>query len=364
MEGVGVMSFWRGKRVFVTGHTGFKGSWLCLWLQSMGASVVGYALKPPTEPNLFTLADVQRDMISIEGDIRDREHLLDSIKKYKPEVILHFAAQALVRKSYKNPLETFETNVMGTVYLLDALRYIDGIKVVINVTSDKCYENKELTRGYREDDPLGGYDPYSSSKGCAELVTAAFRSSYFNPELYEKHGVAMATVRAGNVIGGGDWAEDRLIPDIMRAIFRKQPVYLRNPHTIRPWQHVLDPLNGYLLLAEKLWDNGNEFSGAWNFGPSDDDTRSVGELTQQLTEIWGKGAKWISDEGEHLHEANYLKLDCSKARQRLGWKTNLTLSETLHWVAEWYKAYAENKDIQTMTLNQIERYEQLSKEQI
>ena len=359
MEGVGVMSFWRGKRVFVTGHTGFKGSWLCLWLQSMGASVVGYALKPPTEPNLFTLADVQRDMISIEGDIRDREHLLDSIKRYQPEVIFHLAAQALVRKSYKNPLETFETNVMGTVYLLDALRYIDGMKVVVNVTSDKCYENRELARGYREDDPMGGYDPYSSSKGCAELVTAAFRSSFFNPELYEKHGVTVATVRAGNVIGGGDWSEDRLIPDIIRAILSGQPVYIRNPYAVRPWQHVLDPLNGYLMLVEQLWNNINEYSGAWNFGPSDEDAVTVREVTQRLIDCWNEKVEFVYNEGQHPHEAGYLKLDCTKARTKLGWRPRLKIDDVMNRTVAWYKSYINGGNMRGITLKQIEEFKTL-----
>nr|WP_231685453.1 CDP-glucose 4,6-dehydratase [Phosphitispora fastidiosa] len=352
-------SFWHEKKVFITGHTGFKGSWLSLWLEQLGAILCGYALSPPTEPSLFQLAKVGDKMVSLKGDVRDSNALYQAIQKQRPEIIFHLAAQALVRRSYQDPVDTFATNMMGTVHLLEAARQTDSVRVIVIITSDKCYENKEWFWGYRETDPMGGFDPYSCSKGCAELITSAYRNSYFKPSSSVQPGVAVATARAGNVIGGGDWGEDRLIPDIMRSILSHKPVLIRNPDAIRPWQHVLEPLNGYLLLAEKLWENGNEFSGGWNFGPSDDDTVPVGTLTRQIIDLWGHGAQWVCDQGEHPHEAHYLRLDSSKARLKLGWQPVLTLDETIEWIVEWYRTYANQQMIQPVTLKQIEKYQQL-----
>ncbi|MDT3699655.1 MAG: CDP-glucose 4,6-dehydratase [Thermincola sp.] len=363
MEGMAVTaSFWRNKKVFITGHTGFKGSWLSLCLQQYGASLCGYALSPPTEPNLFELAKVGNKMVSLTGDVRDSNALYRAIQKHRPEIIFHLAAQALVRRSYQEPVSTFATNVMGTVHLLEAARQTDSVRVIVIVTSDKCYENNELSRGYRETDPMGGFDPYSCSKGCAELITAAYRNSYFSSSSSDQSGAAVATVRAGNVIGGGDWAEDRLIPDAVRSILANKPVLIRNPDAIRPWQHVLEPLNGYLLLAEKLWENGKEYSGGWNFGPSDDDTVPVGLLTRRIIDLWGNEAQWVCDQGKHPHEANYLSLDCSKARLKLGWQPVLTLDETIQWIVEWYRVYAQKQEMQPITLQQIERFRQLRNE--
>jgi CDP-glucose 4,6-dehydratase len=358
MEGLGMNpKFWKGKRILVTGHTGFKGGWLALWLQNLGANVIGYSLQPPTNPNLFEIANVGEGMKSLAGDVRDLEHLKLCIIENKPEIIIHMAAQSLVRLSYDNPVETYGTNVMGTVYVLEAVRYTDDVKVVIVVTSDKCYENKEWVWGYRENEPMGGYDPYSNSKGCAELVTAAYRSSYFNVEHYERHGVALASVRAGNVIGGGDWAKDRLIPDIMNAFMEKRPVMIRNPNAVRPWQYVLEPLNGYLTLAERLWEDGPKFAEGWNFGANEQDTRSVSWIADFLSRLWGSGAHWKYDFSNHPHEANYLRLDCSKARARLNWSPKLSLKTALEWIVEWYQGYWNNEDMRQVAENQINRYQ-------
>jgi CDP-glucose 4,6-dehydratase len=358
MEGVAVMaSFWQGKRVLITGHTGFKGSWLSLWLQSMGAKVTGYALEAPTCPSLFEVANVAQGMNSIVGDVRDLTHFQTVFAEHQPEIVIHMAAQALVRHSYIEPVETYSTNVMGTVHLLEAVRNTSSVKAVVNVTSDKCYENREWAWGYRENEAMGGYDPYSNSKGCAELVTSAYRSSYFHPEKYNQHGVAIASGRAGNVIGGGDWAEDRLIPDMMRAITQGRPVSIRNPHSIRPWQHVLEPLSGYLLLAQKLYEEGAGFSEGWNFGPNDDDAKSVGWILDNLTKVWGEGASWQIDGGNHPHEAHYLKLDCSKAKIRLQWQPRWTLSTAINQICDWHKAYLAGADMQVLCLRQIQQYE-------
>jgi CDP-glucose 4,6-dehydratase len=349
--------FWIGKRVLVTGHTGFKGSWLSLWLQSMGAQVIGYALAPPTKPNLFESAKVGHDMISNIGDIRDLVHLTSVFREYKPEIVIHMAAQTLVRYSYAEPVETYSTNMMGTVNLLEAVRKTTGVKAVVNVTSDKCYENREWMRGYRENDAMGGYDPYSSSKGCAELVTAAYRNSYFNPESYEQHGIALASARAGNVIGGGDWAEDRLIPDVLRAITQTKSAAIRNPLSIRPWQHVLEPLSGYLLLAQKLYEVGSDFSEGWNFGPKDDDVKTVQWICDQLTNAWGNGAHWELDKGDHPHEARHLKLDSTKAKERLHWQPRWTLAEAIEHIGIWHRAHLAGGDMQAMCFHQIKQYE-------
>lgn len=349
-------AFWAGKRVFLTGHTGFKGSWLSLWLQSMGANVTGFALVPPTTPSLFKIAKVADGMHSIIGDIRDLESLKSAMAAAKPEIVIHMAAQALVRYSYIAPVETYSTNVMGTVNLLEAVRSTSTVKSVVNVTSDKCYENREWAWGYREDEAMGGFDPYSNSKGCAELITSAYRSSYFPLQRYQEHGVALATGRAGNVIGGGDWAEDRLIPDMMRAIALGKPVSIRNPHSIRPWQHVLEPLSGYLILAQKLYEQGADFAEGWNFGPSDDDAKPVSWILERLIQFWGDGASWSLDNGEHPHEAHYLKLDCSKAKSRLGWQPRWHLNDALNKIVDWQKQYVQGADMKAATLSQINAY--------
>lgn len=349
--------FWRGKRVFLTGHTGFKGSWLSLWLQSMGAELTGYALQPPTTPSLFEQARVGDGMTSITADIADLEQLVRVMRQARPEIVIHMAAQSLVRYSYDHPVETYLTNVMGTVHLLDAVRQTAGVKAVVNVTSDKCYDNREWVWGYREVDAMGGYDPYSNSKGCAELVSSSYRQSFFNPRDYAVHGVALATARAGNVIGGGDWARDRLVPDIVAAFGKGQPVHIRNPHAIRPWQHVLEPLSGYLELAERVFNDGPACAEAWNFGPSDDDARPVAWIVEQMAGLWGEGAGWRVDDGVHPHEAGYLKLDVSKARSRLNWHPILPLGEALKLVVDWAKRREAGADARELTLEQIMSYQ-------
>ncbi|KUY47731.1 CDP-glucose 4,6-dehydratase [Burkholderia sp. RF2-non_BP3] len=349
-------SFWSGKRVFLTGHTGFKGSWLTLWLHSLGAEVTGYSLAPDTTPNLFSLARVDEGIESVINDIRDRGQLLNALRRAEPEVVIHMAAQSLVRASYASPVETYETNVMGTVHVLDAIRQVHSVRSVVVVTTDKCYENREWEWGYRENEAMGGYDPYSSSKGCAELVTAAYRNSFFNEAAYDTHRVAIASARAGNVIGGGDWASDRLIPDIVKAIGAGEIVSIRNPHAIRPWQHVLEPLGGYLLLAERLYVEGVRYAGAWNFGPDDADAQSVQAIVERMASRWGDNARWQLDGGDHPHEATYLKLDCSKARARLGWRPRWDLDLTLDKIVDWYKAARECEDARTLTLAQIADY--------
>ena len=357
MESVAVNPlFWKGKRVFLTGHTGFKGSWLSLWLQSMGAQVVGYALAPPTNPSLFVATNAAEEMTSLVGDIRDFSSLSSAFLKYQPEIVIHMAAQPLVRYSYVNPIETYSTNLMGTVHLLEASRLAGSVRAIVNVTSDKCYENHEWLWGYRENEPMGGHDPYSSSKGCAELITSAYRSSYFNPMDYANHGIALATARAGNVIGGGDWAEDRLIPDIMNALTHGNPVNIRNPHAIRPWQHVLEPLSGYLLLAERLYKEGTSYAEGWNFGPSDEDAKPVLWITERLIDMWGEGASWVLDEKSHPHEAHHLKLNCSKAKARLDWYPRWHLEDALSAIVDWHRAYQHGKNMHDLTLHQIRTY--------
>lgn len=357
-------AFWAGKRVFLTGHTGFKGSWLSLWLQSMGANVTGFALAPPTSPSLFEIAKVGDGMHSIVGDIRDLESLKSAMIEAKPDIVIHMAAQSLVRYSYDNPVETYGTNVMGTVHLFEAVRATPSVKAVVNITTDKCYENREWAWGYRENEPMGGYDPYSNSKGCAELVTSAYRSSFFNPLDYAKHGVALASVRAGNVIGGGDWAQDRLIPDIISAFSEGRPVSIRSPHAIRPWQHVLEPLRGYLMLAEKLYSEGSGYAEGWNFGPNEIDARSVGWIVETLAGQWGGDANWSLDVADHPHEATYLKLDISKARGRLGWTPVLTLTQALQMIVDWYRDYKSESDMRKVVLDQIAAYSTLCSERV
>ncbi|MDD2897399.1 MAG: CDP-glucose 4,6-dehydratase [Desulfuromonadaceae bacterium] len=349
-------SFYAGKRVFVTGHTGFKGSWLCLWLSSMGAHVTGYALDPPTEPNLFTLARITELVDSHIADVRDAECLARVMCEAAPEFVIHMAAQPLVRESYKRPIETYATNVMGTVHLLEAVRQCPSVKAVVNVTTDKCYENREWVWGYRENEPMGGFDPYSSSKGCSELITAAYRNSYF------QHSAAIASARAGNVIGGGDWATDRLIPDCISALLSGEPIRIRNPNAIRPWQHVLEPLCGYLTLARRLYESGAEYTEGWNFGPSDDDAKSVEWIVRQICAFWGENATFEIDDGKHPHEANYLKLDCSKANMRLGWHPRWNLEKALSSIIDWVAVYRSEGDMRRCCLEQIASYENVLQE--
>ena len=354
---------YRGRRVLVTGHTGFKGSWLSLWLQRLGARVTGYSLPAPTKPSLFDSAAISEGMDSILGDVRDLDSLHKAMARSQAEVVLHFAAQSLVRSSYENPIETYEINVMGTAKLLEAVRRVPGVRAVVIVTSDKCYENREWVWGYRENEAMGGRDPYSSSKGCAELITAAYTSSYFPATEYTKHGVAVASARAGNVIGGGDWAKDRLLPDIVRALQAGRPVIIRNPEAIRPWQHVLEPLRGYLALSESLFEKGPEFNGGWNFGPPEDDTHTVSRVVEDMTRAWGDGARWELDSRSHPHEAHFLKLDCSKSRHLLDWNPALKLPVALTWIVGWYREYyrncAETRVIRDIALQEIARYEEL-----
>ena len=349
--------FWNGKRVLLTGHTGFKGGWLSLWLQSMSAHVVGYALSPPTNPSMFEVAEVGKGMTSVIGDILDLAKLQAVFAEHQTEIVIHMAAQPLVRYSYQNPVETYATNVMGTVHLLEAVRNTPGVKAVVNITTDKCYENREWAWGYRENEPLGGHDPYSNSKGCSELVTSAYRRSFF-----QENGIALASARAGNVIGGGDWAADRLIPDILRAFEQNQAVIIRNPYATRPWQHVLEPLSGYLTLAELLYTDGQACAEGWNFGPHDDDARPVQWIVEHMVSSWGNGASWQLDGGEHPHEANYLKLDNSKAKARLGWQPRWALSAALEKTTAWHHAYLAATDMHEFTMQQIANYAQPHKE--
>lgn len=353
-------TFWRGKKVFITGHTGFKGSWLCLWLHKLGARITGYALNPPTEPSLFELCKVSELVDSIIGDIRKRDKLTEAMRAAGPEIVIHLAAQPLVRDSYKNPVETYEINVMGTINLLEAVRKCNSVKSVVNVTTDKCYENKEWLWGYRENEPMGGYDPYSNSKACSELVTSAYRRSFFNTENYLNHGVALASARAGNVLGGGDWATDRLIPDCIRAILKNEKIIIRNPYAIRPWQHVLEPLSGYLALAQKLYEDGPKYAEAWNFGPSDEDARSVRWIVERLAEM-RKDVNWQCDETLQPHEAHYLKLDSSKAKSRLCWQPRWGLQIALQKTLEWHQAWRNDENMYALTLKQIAEYQAAGK---
>lgn len=349
-------SFWKKKRVLITGHTGFKGSWLSLWLHKLGANVYGYALAPNTKPSLFKLLDNEKKINHFIGDIRDIGILKAHIQNVKPDIIIHMAAQPLVRYSYDNPVETYEVNVMGTVNLLEAVRACDSVKVVINVTTDKCYENREWPWGYRENEPMGGHDPYSNSKGCSELVTSAFRSSYFPPEKFAQHGKAIASCRAGNVIGGGDWAADRLIPDIIQSLLNQKEIIIRNPASIRPWQHVLEPLSGYMLLAERMWSYPVDFSSAWNFGPQDNDAKPVQDIVEYFVEHWPQKAYWQHRQADK-HEAQYLKLDISKAKQYLGWQPTYHLEQTLDDIIEWYNAHDKGEDIEALSLKQISNFQ-------
>jgi CDP-glucose 4,6-dehydratase len=349
-------SFWKRKKVFLTGHTGFKGSWLCLWLYKLGAEVTGYALNPPTSPSLFELSRIDRLVTSVIADVRDRQTLSRTLILAEPDIVIHMAAQPIVRDSYKVPVETYDINVMGTVNVLEAVRSCKTVKAFINITTDKCYENKEWIWGYRENEPLGGYDPYSSSKACSELVTVAYRSSFFNPEEYGIHGVAVATARAGNVIGGGDWASDRLIPDCVRALLNGEKIKIRNPKAVRPWQHVLDPLNGYLILAQKLVAEGPYYSGAWNFAPDDSDAVPVESIVKRLYAQWGKRASYTISKGKQPHEAHYLRLDCSKAKAELGWRPRWKLDKTIDSIVEWTRAYQQGRDARKTCFKQLDEY--------
>lgn len=350
-------SFWADKKVFLTGHTGFKGSWLSLWLSSMGAKVTGYALAPNTQPNLFEVLDieslVQKSHIA---DIRDINQLQKAMLESQAEIVIHMAAQPLVRYSYEHPVETYATNVMGTVHVLEAARHLPTVKSIVVVTTDKCYENKEWSWGYRENEPMGGYDPYSNSKGCAELVTSAYRQSYFSDQTYMAHQHALASARAGNVIGGGDWSEDRLIPDAIKAFEAQQVLKIRNPLATRPWQHVLEPLSGYLILAQALYLEGVSYASPWNFGPREEDARSVKEVVDLLITRWGESAAWEKEGSEQPHEANLLKLDCSKARQQLGWVPRWNLETAIENIVIWQRAFQENKNMQEISLAQINQY--------
>ncbi len=344
---------YKNKRVLITGHTGFKGSWLALWLSELGAKVTGYALAPETDPSHFALLGIKIN--HIEGDIRDRKKLQDVFKAYQPEIVFHLAAQPLVRRSYRDPALTFDTNIMGTVNLLEACRVTSSVRVIVNITSDKCYENQEWVWGYRENDPMGGYDPYSASKGAAEIVTASYRRSFFNNDDYGKnHETLVATCRAGNVIGGGDWSEDRLIPDIVRAIQKGETLQIRSPEATRPWQHVLDALSGYLLLGQKLLEGNTTYADAWNFGPSDTDTLRVRELCTRFEALWPTARFEWTEEPSTLHEASTLKLDCSKAHTLLQWHGKWSADQTIEKTVEWYRHYIENKEILSQT--QLEQW--------
>jgi len=351
-------SFWKSKHVFLTGHTGFKGGWLSLWLSSMGAKVTGYALAPNTIPSFFEVAKVADDLEQSHiADICDLEKLQKAMADAKPEIVIHMAAQPLVRYSYANPVETYATNVMGTVHVLESIRSLDCVRAVVVVTTDKCYENKEWAWGYRENEPMGGHDPYSNSKGCAELVTSAYRESFFSPKKYADHQVAIASARAGNVIGGGDWSEDRLIPDAIKAFEAQEALRIRNPLATRPWQHVLEPLSGYLVLAQALYEKGTHFDGGWNFGPRDEDARSVQEVINLLIKNWGSVASWIQDQSEQPHEAHSLKLDCSKARQHLNWVPRWTLERAIENITQWQQAHQQQGNMHEMSLKQIASYQ-------
>ncbi|MCL5276199.1 MAG: CDP-glucose 4,6-dehydratase [Deltaproteobacteria bacterium] len=348
-------AFYKNKKVLVTGHTGFKGSWLSIWLLHLGAEVIGYALDPNTPKDNFVLTNLYQEMTDIRGDIRDIEKFNSNVDQYNPEIIFHLAAQPLVRLSYEIPRETLETNVMGTVNVLDAFRKSRSARILIIITSDKCYENKEWIWGYRENDLVGGYDPYSASKGAAELISAAYLRSFFNPGDFKKHGKVIATVRAGNVIGGGDWTQDRIIPDCIRALEEDKPIKVRNPQSVRPWQHVLEPLNGYLLLASKIYADPIKYSGAWNFGPNTDSVITVKEVVEKVIKYYRKGIWKDTSNQKELHEAKLLNLDISKAKLLLGWKPLLNIDEAIKMTVEWYKKY-DIEDMFNLCKHQIHEF--------
>ena len=342
--------FWNGKRVFLTGHTGFKGSWLSLWLFSLGANVRGYSLNPLTQPSLFSEAKIDSIAESHIGDIRDQDTLQESMVSFKPDILIHMAAQPLVRYSYDEPIETYEVNVIGTAKVLEVARGCSNLKAIINITTDKCYENDGRTKGFKENDPMGGYDPYSSSKGCAELVTSSYRRSFLQDQ-----GIGLASVRAGNVIGGGDWADDRLIPDILKSFENGSSVIVRNPLATRPWQHVLEPLSGYLVLAQKLYQNPKEYAEGWNFGPNEQDVKPVDWVLDKMISKW-PNSSWKLDKNSSPHEAGFLKLDISKAKSKLGWSPLWGLSDALEKIVNWHQAWLNKEDMQTVCLEEIEEY--------
>jgi CDP-glucose 4,6-dehydratase len=342
--------FWQGKRVFLTGHTGFKGSWLSLWLTSLGATVKGYALSPPTMPSLFNEAKIDSIIDSQIGDIRDQDALHNSMTIFNPDVLIHMAAQPLVRYSYDAPIETYEVNVIGTAKVLEVARSCINLKAIVNITTDKCYENDGRSQGYKESDSMGGYDPYSSSKGCAELVASAYRHSFLQDQ-----GIGVASVRAGNVIGGGDWADDRLIPDILRSFEKNEPVVIRNPKATRPWQHVLEPLSGYLILAQKLYEDQKEYAEGWNFGPNEQDVKPVDWILDKIISKW-PNSSWELDQNSNPHEAVFLKLDIVKAKSKLGWQPVWELSYTLEKIIGWHRAWLDKEDMQAVCLAEIEEY--------
>lgn len=346
-------NFWKNKKVFLTGHTGFKGSWLSIWLKKLGASVAGFSLEPPTNPSLFKEANVSDGMLSIIGDIRNLEDITKSMIDYSPDILIHMAAQPLVRLSYENPIETFETNIMGTVNIFEAAKKCSNLRAIVNITTDKCYENKEWVWGYRENDPMGGRDPYSSSKGCVELITSAYRKSFFNKKLTP----SLASARAGNVIGGGDWATDRLIPDILKALKKNKPVLIRHPKAIRPWQHVLEPLSGYLNLAQKLLTFGQDYAEAWNFGPQNNDAKPVSWVVENIIEQWGGNNSWKKEITKQPYETKILKLDISKANNLLNWKPKLTLSQALDLTIDWHKSWLNGENAEKLCLEQIYTFE-------
>lgn len=339
--------FWKGKRVFLTGHTGFKGSWLSLWLTSLGSEVKGYALNPPTSPSLFNEAEVGKVLNSQIGDIRDHNLLNESMTSFNPDILIHMAAQPLVMYSYDAPIETYEVNVIGTAKVLEVARNCSNLKAIVNITTDKCYENDGRHRGYKENDPMGGYDPYSSSKGCAELVTSSYRRSFL-----KKQGIGLASVRAGNVIGGGDWAHNRLIPDILRSFEKKEPIIVRNPRATRPWQHVLDPLSGYLILAQKLFENQGKYAEGWNFGPNHEDVKQVNWILDKMISKW-PSSSWELDQNSSPHEADFLKLEIHKAEKKLNWKPTWSLEQALDSIINWHKEYLSGANMKNVTLNQI-----------
>ena len=354
--------FWKNRRVFLTGHTGFKGAWLCLWLERLGAQVTGFSLPPPTRPSLFEEARVAATVASQIGDLRDLPALETAMRQAQPEIVIHMAAQSLVRTSYADPVGTYSTNVMGTVHLLEAARACPSLRAIVIVTSDKCYENQEWEWPYRESDRLGGYDPYSNSKACAELVTSSYRSAFFHADRYHEHHVAIGSARAGNVIGGGDWAADRLVPDAVRAFSSDTLLHIRNPQAVRPWQHVLEPLRGYLILAQSLAEQGTRFHGAWNFGPHAAAIQPVARVIDTFAASW-ESARWstdLPDASTHPHEARTLALDCSKARIGLGWEPALSLEDALELTASWYRRFLRGEDARELTLAQISHYEQLT----
>jgi CDP-glucose 4,6-dehydratase len=352
-----MVNHWQGRRVLLTGHTGFKGSWLALWLGRLGAQVRGYALDPNTEPNMFTIASVASILDDVRGDIRDYAKLEVSVRDFAPEVVFHMAAQPIVRRSYADPVGTYATNVMGTVHVLEAVRKSPSVRAVVCITTDKVYQNQEWVWAYRESDPLGGYDPYASSKACAEMVSAAYRSSFFSDGQLRQNPVALATARAGNVIGGGDWSEDRLIPDLVRGFCSGQSVLIRRPDAIRPWQHVLEPLHGYLTLAEQLLAQKRCCETTYNFGPEDKDSWSVKRIATKLVKMWGTDASWTRDADPGVHETHYLRLDSSKARWELGWEPRLKIESALEWTMDWYRAWHEGKSMAEFTAKQIADYE-------